>query len=98
MDEFANLFQNYNLLEYLGLGNNNFSNLQKLENMLSKIGKKEVSKELVADYEARQKDRLQIIEKNKKLKTLKKPEVYVPVIDPLNEKDGIGFIYYNKNM
>jgi hypothetical protein len=66
--------------------------------MLSKIGKIEVSKEEIDDYELRIKDRNQIIEKNKKLRTLKKPEAFVPVIDPLSEKDGVIYIYKNKNM
>lgn len=66
--------------------------------MLSKIGKKEISKDQIVEYEAQQKDKAQIIEKNKKLRTLKKPEAFVPVIDPLSEKDGVSYIYHNKNM
>jgi hypothetical protein len=66
--------------------------------MLSKIGKREVAKSEIEDYEARLKDRNQIIEKNKKLRTLKKPEAFVPVIDPLSEKEGQSYIYYNKNL
>jgi len=66
--------------------------------MLSKIGKKNISKEQAAEYEAKVKEKFQIIEKNKKLRTLKKPESFVPVLDPMTEKDGQNFIYFNSRM
>lgn len=86
------------MLEYLGLGNNNLSDLSKLKSMLSRIGKRPISKEQALEYEAKVKERTQIIEKNKKLRTLKKPEAFVPVLDPMTEKDGQNFIYFNSRM
>ena len=86
------------MLEYLGLGNNNLSNLELLEKMLSKIGKKNISKEQAVEYEAKVKEKIQIIEKNKKLRTLKKPEAFVPVLDPMTEKEGQNCIYFNSRM
>ena len=50
------------------------------------------------EYEAKVKDRIQIIEKNKKLRTLKKPEAFVPILDPMTEKEGQNYIYFNSRM
>lgn len=97
-DYFAELLESYNLLEYIGLGNNNLSNLGKLSNFLSKVGKKEVNEEYFETYQERIKTREKIIEKNKKLRTLKKTEVFVPIIDPLTTKDGVHYVYFNKNL
>lgn len=95
---FGELLQSYNLLEYIGLGNNNLSSLEKLEDFLSHVGKKQVDEEYFEKYQVMIKEKNQIIEKNKKLRTLKKPQIFVPVIDPLTTKDEAHFVYFNKNL
>lgn len=80
------------------MGNNNLSNLDKLAQFLNKVGKKEVNQEYFEKYQDKLKEKNQIIEKNKKLRTLKKEEIFVPVIDPLTTKDGVHHVYFNKNL
>ena len=80
---FTGALDSYDLLEFIGLGNNNLKDLSALEQLLDRVGRKEVGPEFVAKYNERVRERNLIIEKNKKLRTLKKPEEYVFYLDPL---------------
>lgn len=51
--------------------------------MLTEVGRREIDEQLVANHRERIKERNQILEKNKKLRTLKKKEDFVPVVDSL---------------
>lgn len=71
-----------------------------LEYMLSFVGLKKVNEIYVEKYQEKVKERFQIIEKNKKLESLKKPLEAVPIVDPLtkDQTDGCNYVYFNKNM
>lgn len=70
-------------IEAIGLGANCLSDVNALENLLAKVGKAEVGKDWLAKYEERLRERNLMLEKNKKLRSLKKPEEYVFYLDEL---------------
>jgi len=57
---------------------------------LKQFGKEEFSAERVEEHKKAIKDRDTVVEKNKKAKTSKKPEEFVPVVDPLEEEKTVN--------
>lgn len=80
---FASVLDRYDLLEFIGIGNNSLKDLAALEELLDKVGKRDVGPDFVARYNERVRERNLIMEKNKKLRTLKKPEEHVFYLDTL---------------
>ena len=77
------LLDRYDILEFIGLGNNNLRDLSSLDCLLSIIGKKEVGADYVARHNEKTRERNLVMEKNKKLKTMKKPEEHLFYLDNL---------------
>lgn len=80
---FAGVMDRYDLLEFIGLGKNGLRDCATLVTLLDKIGRREVNAQYVAYYNERVRERNLIIEKNKKLRTMKKPEEWVFYLDSL---------------
>lgn len=57
---------------------------------MKQFGKEEFSAERVEEHKKAIKDRDTIVEKNKKAKTSKKPEEFVPIVDPLEEEKTVN--------
>lgn len=83
IDLFTELLERYDLIEFIGMGKNQLSDLAKLEKLLELVGRRQVDQEYVAKHAERSKERNMIIEKNNKLRTLKKPEEYVFFLEEL---------------
>lgn len=94
------MVQNYNLLEFIGLGKNNINSVSQATELLSLIGKTELSAEHMTRINERIRERNMIIEKNKKLRTLKKPEEYVFYVETpiLSEETKTYYINAKENM
>ena len=102
------MLQGYDLLEFIGLGKNNIDSVSKVAELLSLIGKTELTPEQLAKIQERTRERNMIIEKNKKLRTLKKPEEYVFYVETpafseetktyyINSKENMRFINLMEN-
>lgn len=103
LDLFAEVLARYDLLEFIGAGNNGLNSLvrasqqEKVSRLLEGVGRREVDAEFVAKYNERVRERGLIIEKNKKLRTLKKPEDYVFPMDTLAYSDEAkSHVMYHK--
>lgn len=105
--EVSNLLDRYDLIEFIGIGKNNLTDHGLVKNMLDRVGKKEITAAELAKYNDRVKERNLLMEKNKKLRTLKKPEEFLFHIDSLivnEETKGsllikpVNMVYYKENL
>lgn len=94
------MLQRYDLLEFIGLGKNNIDSVPKVAELLALIGKTELTPEQLTRIQEKTRERNMIIEKNKKLRTLKKPEEYVFYVETpvLSEGTKTYFINSKENM
>ena len=84
------MLENNKRLEELNLGQNNFVD-EDLEALKDYLGRTAIIGEALENHHKKLKDKEAIIEKNKKLKTAKKPEEPVPFVEELTL---IGETYY----
>ena len=82
--EFVNVLETNRTLEYLGLAKNGLTT-EAVRPLLQCMGKVEFSPDQVDAHQEKIKQRNIVIEKNKKLRTQKKPEEPVPIIDNLEQ-------------
>lgn len=82
--EFVNVLETNRTLEYLGLAKNGLTT-EAVRPLLQCMGKVEFSNDQVDAHQEKIKQRNIVIEKNKKLRTQKKPEEPVPIIDNLEQ-------------
>lgn len=73
----------YRHVESWGFGGNNISSIKAFDDFFNSCGKTEITKEEYQQCQQLIKNRDKIIEKNNKLRTLKKPEEQVPYVDPI---------------
>lgn len=83
----TDVIDRYDLLECIGLGNNDLRDHSLIKAMLDRVGRKEATGAELAKYHDRVKERNLLMEKNKKLRTLKKPEEFLFHIDSLIVND-----------
>lgn len=79
------VFETNRVLEYVGLAKNNLVAADVLP-LLKAFGRQPFPAENVAAYQTKLKERDTIVEKNKKLKSSKKPEEIVPLLDAIESK------------
>lgn len=84
MPSVTSMLNRYDLIEFIGLGKNSLNSTENVKLLLDCVGKRVITPEEYAKYQDRVKERNLIIEKNKKLRTLKKPEDFVFHIDTLS--------------
>ena len=84
---FSQVFEQNRTLEFVGLAKNNLTT-ENIEPLLASFGKVPFPADQVEAYQNELKKRDQIIEKNKKLKSQKKPEDPVPILDQLESEVG----------
>lgn len=89
LQHFDAVLQTNRALEYLGFAKNNLR-CEHVEPLLKQLGKEEFSADKVEEHKKALKDRDTIIEKNKKAKSSKKPEEFVPVVDQLEEEKTVN--------
>jgi hypothetical protein len=84
LSDFVSVFEANRTLEYLGLAKNGFQ-VADVKPLLDCMGKVEFAPEQVDIHQNKIKERNAIIEKNKKLRSQKKPEEAVPIVDNLEQ-------------
>ena len=100
VDVMKGVLQRYEMLEYIGMGKNRLKDLKKLKELLKEIGKRGVDETFVKEWQEKAKERNIIVEKNKKLRTLKKPEEHVPFLHELEKMDGSNthVVYFKQQL
>lgn len=94
IEKFTEVQEVMRRLEYIGQGKNQLKSERQLRKLCEKIGKIELTQEQHDEHEEAVKNRHHIIEKNKKLRQLKKTEDIVPFLDPVYQDEqtkGIPF-------
>lgn len=88
VDKISETLGCYRRLEYIGLGKNRLKSVGSVGRMFERVGRWDLSSSGLEEYEEARGVRDQIVEKNKKLRALKKPEEGVPFLDAVSQEDG----------
>ncbi|CAD8065547.1 unnamed protein product [Paramecium primaurelia] len=84
-------------LEQLGLAKNQINSLDQLSEIMQNVGKFLMSQDEYDDYRIKEKERDQIIERNKKVKK-KGTEEVVPVLETIQQFDNNWYIMRNQKL
>ena len=90
----------YRSIESWGFGCNKIRSFKAFDDFFNSCGRVRISSEEYQRNLALVKNRDKIIDKNAKLRTLKKPEEQVPYVDPIEQESDTGFYYqtFYKNL
>lgn len=83
----------YRHIESFGFGGNKISNITCFNNFFIQCGRIEINQQDFLKLQGQHKNREKVIEKNNKLRTLKKPEEQVPYVDPIEHDQATGKYY-----
>ena len=89
----SEFIKTYRYIESFGFGGNKISNITVFNDFFNQCGKKEINQQEFDRLTQAHKNREKIIERNNKLRTLKKPEDQVPYVDPIEQDPNTGKFY-----
>ena len=89
----SEFIKEYRHVESFGFGGNKLSSLKPWNDFFIQCGKLEINQQEYDRLTALHRNREKIVEKNNKLRTLKKPEEQVPYVDPIEHDTASNRFY-----